>query len=320
MNTSLNSKTTVDTRRVVVFLGLAFGIAWLTGLIIYLNGGLVNSRQILPGVPLALVLLAIPYMWAPAIAHILTRLITREGWKDLGLRPHFKSGWPYWLMGWIAPGLMTIGGAAVFFLLFPAYFDPALANLPHSTFNTPALSRISPWSVFAIGTVAAILISPIANGLATLGEEFGWRAYLLPKLMPLGWRKTMLLMGVIWGVWHWPVILMGYEYGSKYPGHPWVGPLLFLWVIFALGTFLAWITLRGGSVWPAVIGHGAINGIAGLAALAVKGSPNPLLGPLPVGLIGSCVFAAMALVLFFSPLKKVTLPAVKNLDGPAPAP
>ena len=97
----------------------AFGIAWITGLIIYLTGGLTNSPQIVPGISLALVLLATAYMWAPALGNILTRLITREGWKDVGLRPHFKKGWPYWLAGWFLPAVMTLFGAAVFFVLFP---------------------------------------------------------------------------------------------------------------------------------------------------------------------------------------------------------
>ncbi len=118
--------------------------------------------------------------------------------------------------------------------------------------------------------------------------------------MPLGGRKTMLLIGLIWGIWHWPVIFMGYEYGFSYPGYPWVGPLLFLWVTFGLGIFLGWLTLRSKSVWPAVIGHAAINGIAGAAILVVIGNPNPLLGPLPVGIIGSLGYAAVSLAIFFS--------------------
>lgn len=312
MDTTQNFKAKVDTKRVLIFLCLAFGIAWLTGLIIYLKGGLTNPTQILPGIPLVLALLALPYMWAPGLAHILTRLITREGWKDLGFRPHFRMGWRYWLLGWVVPGLMTIGGAAVFFLLFPQYFDPNLETIQQHMPNSPALASVSPWTLFILETVGAMLISPILNSWATLGEEFGWRAYLLPKLLPLGWRKTMLLMAVIWGVWHWPVIFMGYEYGFKYPGFPWVGALLFVWIVFGFSVFLSWIVLRGGSIWPSVIGHSAINGIAGLAALAVKGGPNPLLGPLPVGIVGSSVYAIIALILFFSPLQKVTLPAAKN--------
>ncbi len=305
----------VDTRRVVIFLVLAYGIAWATGLIIYLNGGLVNSRLIAPGISLAVILLAVPYMGAPALAHILTRLITREGWKDVGLRPHFRHGWPYWLMGWVLPGVVTIIGGAVFYLLFPQYFDSSLKLVRESLARSPLLSSLSPWTFVAVETMIAIVISPILNALATLGEEFGWRAYLLPRLMPLGWRKAVLLLGLIWGVWHWPVIFMGYEYGFKYPGYPWVGPLLFIWFTFCAGTFLAWITLRGGSVWPAVIGHAAINGIAGISFLMLTGSPNTLLGPSPVGVIGAIGYAAVALILFFSPLGKVTLPAAQERMG-----
>jgi membrane protease YdiL (CAAX protease family) len=308
-------ETKLDARRIVIFLSLAFGIAWLTGLAIFLAGGLTNPRQLIPGVPVVLFLLVFPYMWAPALAHLLTRVLTREGWKDVSLRPRLRKGWPYWLLGWFVPGLITIGGAAIFFLLFPRYFDPSLTFIRENLLKSPVSARFSPWAIVALETFGGILIAPIANCWATFGEEFGWRAYLLPKLMPLGWQKATLLMGVIWGVWHWPVIFMGYEYGSKYPGHPWIGPLLFVWVIFLFGVFLAWIVLRGGSVWPSVIGHGALNGIAGVAALVMKGAPNPLLGPLPVGIIGSCVGAVIGLALFFSPLRKVELPAVKTLGS-----
>lgn len=79
----------LDMKRITIFLTFAFGIAWLNGLIIYLTGGLVDSPEIIPGsgITISLVLLAGGYMWAPALAHILTRLITREGWKDTYLRP-----------------------------------------------------------------------------------------------------------------------------------------------------------------------------------------------------------------------------------------
>ncbi len=317
MDTLLEQHTErkVDTRRVAVFLALAFGIAWITALIIYLTGGLADGIKLAPGLPLALILLAVPYMWAPALANILTRLITREGWKDVGIRPHFKQGWPYWLLGWVVPGLLTIIGAAVFFLIFPQYFDPALGTVREGLAKTPALSKLSPWTFAILETMGGILISPIANSIATFGEEFGWRAYLLPKLMPLGWRKAVLLLGAIWGIWHWPVIFMGYEYGFHYPGYPVVGPLLFMVMTFSFGTFLAWITLRGGSVWPAVIGHAAINGIAAISVLFVIGTPNPLLGPVPVGIIGAIGYEVLALVLFFLPLGKVTLPAARDTAG-----
>jgi uncharacterized protein len=293
--------TKIETRRIGIFLAFSFGIAWITGLVIYLTGGLSHSPQIAPGLSLALVLLATVYMWAPALGHILTRLITCEGWQELRLRPNFKPGWPYWLAAWFLPGLMTLAGAALYFIIFPRYFDPSLKYFQQLMSASPSsLSSLSPWTILIIQGAQAMLISPVLNAIATFGEEFGWRAYLLPKLMPLGGRKAVLLIGLIWGIWHWPIIFMGYEYGSAYPGYPWAGPLLFIYVAFGLGTFLAWLTLRSKSIWPAVIGHAAINGIAAIAVFATAGKPNPLLGPLPVGIIGSLGYAVVAIAIFAS--------------------
>jgi uncharacterized protein len=297
----------VDTRRIWIFLAFAFGIAWATGLVIYLTGGIVNSPKILGGsVSLALILEATAYMGAPMLAHILTRLVTHEGWKNVFLRPNFRKGWRYWLICWFGPGILTIVGMGFYFLIFPQYFDPALGVVQQLLGAAAArtgspLSTINPWLIVFAQTVQALLIAPLLNGIATFGEEFGWRAYLQPRLLPLGARKAMLLMGVIWGVWHWPIIAMGHNYGLNYVGYPWLGMLMMVWFTFLLGVFLGWAVLRAGSVWPAVIGHAAINGIAGLSALLVKGNPNPLLGPAPVGIVGSIGFIIVVLLIWLSP-------------------
>lgn len=310
---------TLDVKRIAIFLAFAFGIAWATALVIYLTGGLVKSMPLGGGITLALVLLATTYMGAPATAHILTRLITREGWKNVYLRPKFRPGWRYWLICWIAPSILIIVGMAVYFVFFPQYYDPALGTvrkLLEQNAGGIALPQIDPWTVVISQTLFAILIAPIVNGLFTLGEEFGWRAYLQPKLMALGGRKAMVLMGIIWGVWHAPVILMGYEYGFNYPGATWFGCIVFLWFTFLLGTFLGWATLRAGSVWPAVIGHAALNGFANIFVFFVQGQPNLLLGPAVNGIIGSIGFAVVALLIWLrrgaldspaSPLTEATI-------------
>jgi uncharacterized protein len=287
----------IDNKRILIFITIAFGIAWLAGLVVYLTGGLQNSPLILPGLPLSFVLISIAYMGAPALSNVLTRIITREGWSNTMLRPRFKRGWPFWVAAWLLPGVLTIFGAFVFFLLLPQYFDPQLTTL-NKMLETTAIPA---WTVIIVQTLQAIIISPLINGFFTFGEEFGWRGYLLPKLMPLGGRKAVLLSGVIWGVWHWPVIAMGHNYGLDYTGAPWLGMLAMVWFTLVAGVFLSWVTLRGGSVWPAVIGHAAINGIAGLALLLSRGEPNPLLGPLPTGLIASAGFTLVALWIFLSP-------------------
>lgn len=299
----------LDVRRIAIYLLFAFGIAWATALVIWRTGGLTDSPLLLTApfpLSLATALMATTYMFAPALAVVLTRLVTREGWGNAWLRPRLRMGWPYWLAGWIGPGILTILGGALFFAIFPRSFDPQLSALQEmldaqaAQLGQEVALPISLPMLVVAQTAQAMLIAPLLNSLFTFGEEWGWRGYLQPKLMTgLGWRRTMLLMGVIWGVWHWPLIFMGYEYGFDYPGAPWLGPLVFLWFTFVVGTFLGWLALKGKSVWPAVIGHAAINGIAALPALFVQGEPNPLLGPLPIGLIGSAGFAVVALWLFF---------------------
>lgn len=288
--------TTLDRKRIFIFLALAFGIAWAGALVIYLTGGLADS-------PFTYLILTVVYMGAPTIAHVATRVITHEGWSNLYLRPQLRREWPYWVAAWVAPGVFTIVGMVVFFALFPQYYDPEL-NVVKQMLETQAnltgqpVPETNPWMIVISQTLMGLILAPLINAFATFGEEFGWRAYLQPKLLPLGGRAAMLLMGVIWGVWHAPVIAMGHNYGTSYPGAPWGGVLMMIWFTLVLGTLLGWLTLRAGSVWPAVIGHGAINGIAALSVFFIKGTPNPLLGPTPVGVIGAVGFAVATLVLF----------------------
>lgn len=308
-NQDLIMKTNIEQKRINIFLLFAFGITWTIDLIIYLTGGLKNFSVLSPTGALMTVSMA-----APALAHILTRWITKEGWKDLYLRPRAKKVKRFWLMAWLGTPLLVLLGFAIYFLILPQYFDPTLATvsklLTQTAQQTGKTIPLTPAMFLIVQVVQAILISPIVNGLPVLGEEFGWRAYLLAKLVPYGWRRAMLEMGIIWGVWHWPVIFMGYEYGLSYPGAPWLGALIFLWFTFIVGTFLGWLTLQSRSVWPAVIAHSSINGIALLAPYLVKGQPNPLIGPSLVGLLGSLPFTLMAIWLLsrsrvFAPKKTV---------------
>jgi membrane protease YdiL (CAAX protease family) len=290
-------------KRIFIFIAFAFGISWLTALVIFLTGGLVNSPELVPGtgISLALVLLASVYMWGPALANIITRMITREGKQELWIKPNFKTGWKYWLAGWFGPGVLTILGAALFFLLFPGTFDSSLDVLKSqlAANGTPA-ELISPWQIVILQTLAAFLIAPLLNAIATFGEEFGWRAYLLPKLRSLGARKALLLSGAIWGVWHWPVIAMGHNYGLDYPGFPWLGLLAMLWFCISGGVFIGWLALKSESVWPAVVAHGALNGIAALSLFFINSSPPMLLGPTPAGVIGVLPFTLVSILILKS--------------------
>jgi membrane protease YdiL (CAAX protease family) len=294
----------VDWRRVAVYLAFAFGISWSAALVIWLTGGIAQSPALIPGVPitLSLVLIATVYMFAPAAAHVLTRLVTREGWNDLYLRPRFGGGaWRYLLLAWAGPVLLTIAGAALFFALFPGLFDPSMGvlreQLRAAEGQTGEPVPLDGSVLLALVAVQAVFVAPLINGLFTFGEEFGWRAYLQPRLMPLGPRRAMGVMGLVWGVWHWPLILMGHNYGLDHPGYPWLGLLATVWFTFTVGTFFGWLAYRGGSVWPAVLGHATVNAVAGLGLLFAAPGTSPLIGPAPVGLVGGAGFGLAALLI-----------------------
>lgn len=289
-------------KRIVIYLLISFGVSWLTALVIFLTGGLVNSPVLVAntGITLALILLATVYMWGPTIAHILTRLITREGWKDGGIKSLLKTGWKYWLIGWCAPGFLAILGALVFFMIFPGSFDPELGALQAQLSLTAADQTITPWMVVASQTLIALLLSPLLNLPATFGEEFGWRAYLLPKLAEFGKRKALILSGIIWGVWHWPVIAMGHNYGLDYSGYPWLGLLVMVWFTVSAGIFMGWLVFKSGSVWPAVFAHGSLNGMAAIGLLFLKAPASMLLGPTPAGIIGVLPFTLVSLFILLT--------------------
>lgn len=314
----------INKRRILIFLAFSFGISCATGLVIYLTGGLENSPTYnFAGIEisLALILLASAYMFGPAIASMITRLITKEGKQNLFLKPQFdEKRWIYYLASWFLPGILTILGAVLFFGLFPQYFDSDLSNLNEMLRESGQEISINPWILTVIQTLQALLISPLLNAIPTFGEEFGWRGYLQPKLMPLGGRKAVLVTGVIWGVWHWPVILMGYNYGKDYFGAPFLGPLAMVWFTLSLSVIFGWLTIKAESVWPAVIAHGALNGIASLGIIFIQGSPDPLLGPAPIGLIGGLglmLTAALLLILpdSLKPSNEITQNQSKIIDN-----
>ena len=303
----------MNKKRIIVFLICAFSISWITALVIYLTGGLTNSPVVIKSasVTLAALLLASTYMWGPAIANILTRTITKEGWNDMLLKLDFRASWRYILAAWVGTPILVMLGSALFFAFFPNYFDSGLYYLSSqlSAYLEDSSSSLV-YQFILMQVIYAIIASPLLNLISTFGEEFGWRGYLLPKLQVFGEKKAILLTGMIWGVWHWPVILMGYNYGFDYTGFPWFGLLLMVLFTTVVGIFFAWVTLKSKSVWAAVIGHGALNGIASIGVLFLTKNPPALLGPYPTGLIGMIPFliAGIFILLFaFSKEKQKTV-------------
>jgi membrane protease YdiL (CAAX protease family) len=117
-----------------------------------------------------------------------------------------------------------------------------------------------------IQVLLAFTLAPFINVLFALGEELGWRGFLFPQLTPLGQWKAMLISGIVWGVWHAPVIAQGHNY----PGYPVLG--IFMMIVFCvlLGIILSWLYLNTKSPWVAALGHGSVNAAAGLPIMFME--------------------------------------------------
>jgi len=280
-------------KRIGIFLGITFFLTWTLEFTLMANGGLTSSYAIF-------VLSAVMLM--PAISVVATRLITKEGFKDFGLKPHLKGNVRYYLAAWFGPAFLIILGALFYFLIFPSQFDPTMSqmaevyvaqglSLPEGTLLTLFITQL------AMG----IFISPILNIITTSGEEIGWRGYLLPKLMEMySPRVSIVISGIIWGLWHAPIIAMGHNYGTGYPNAPWGGILAMVVFCLFVGSFFSYLAIKTKSFLPASIAHGSLNGMAAVSVFVTMGNPSPFIGPLPVGIIGGIGFILTGALCFIS--------------------
>jgi len=155
-----------------------------------------------------------------------------------------------------------------------------------------------PANVFMIVIAAqTIILGPFLGLLVTFGEEYGWRGYLQPALMGLGRVRGVALLGVIWGVWHWPVIWMGYNY----PNHPYLGSLLMVLFCVGMAFLLGYAVLKAKGVWIAAFLHALINQSFSffMAFIFTPKDPTYAFG---IGLPGLAVFALVVGLILLDPV------------------
>ncbi|WP_440065288.1 lysostaphin resistance A-like protein [Streptosporangium sp. OZ121] len=162
--------------------------------------------------------------------------------------------------------------------------------------------------LMAVQVASMVLIAPVINSVAAFGEEWGWRGWLLPRLMPLGTWRALLVSGVIWGLWHFPLTLRGYNYPEL---GAWAAPMFIVFCV-AFGALLGWLRLYSGSVWPAVVGHGSLNASAGLMLLVGDAADPPVFAVAGItGLVGSALLAVVSALLFkYRPVERSVPAAV----------
>ncbi|WP_044957867.1 CPBP family intramembrane glutamic endopeptidase [Butyrivibrio sp. LC3010] len=277
------------------YLRWVFIIAWVMQVAIwmlYQNGGVAPGQ-----------LLMITMMWVPFLAV----LLSGEKLRGMGWKPKFKGNILALLFSWFGPAILTLIGAAVYFAIFRDQLDFGGESLMAAAGENGAAALeslkaqgLSYSQYILISTASAIIYAPLLNMFAAIGEEVGWRGYLYPVLKEkYGRGKGLLIGGIIWGIWHWPLIgFIGYEYGSDYIGFPITGMLVFCIFTIALGIFCDVVYEKSGCIWFPAILHGSINAAATIPIAICKPDVGSfrLLGPVPNGLIAGLPFIIVAIL------------------------
>jgi membrane protease YdiL (CAAX protease family) len=286
-------------KRLIIFIALTIILAWIVFLLVPICGLTYGSGA-------AVVILAVA-MFMPALSNLLTRLITKEGFGNMYLRPHFKGHVKEYLLLYFGPTALLVLSGALYFLIFPGSFDPELTNLKGMVASS-GKQGLDVSTLLIAQSLIFVVIGPIVNIIPTMGEELGWRGYLLPKLrIFLSDRTALIITGAIWGIWHLPVIVMGHNYGTGYWGYPWLGILTMIVFCVVLGIIEGYISIKLESVIPAAMIHSTVNAGAALPIIFAKSGYNPLLGPAITGLIGGLPFIVLAVILLIKAGRKMTL-------------
>ena len=359
MNTEITSQPeqaptpAVNWFRVAWFLILAFGLAWLVDLILYLNGGLANPGtklflqfQMLMPTFSALLLETFFFKgskifyrsnrgasrWFVYFYFLLTGLYLVGAIVSLISRPltitiasvlvipnllglillvvlRWKGGKNTFVDAGMAGGKARIwfgyGLAVVIFFGLQTWLnvifksgtviDLKVAFPELATSNIPA-----PMQLLTLG-INFVLVGPLLGLIITFGEEYGWRGFLQTQMTRLGRIRGVLLLGVIWGIWHWPIIWMGYNY----PGQPLIGSLFMVVYCIILAYFLAYAVFKSKGVWTAAYLHALTNQTLSFFILAVV-APTSTLYSFGIGLPALLIGAIVVLLLLRDPVWEET--------------
>ncbi len=289
----------LDRKGIFSYLAITFTLTYL------IEGALIASGFSMQGLPPAYSQLVIAgVMWIPALATVITiRFVTHEGFAITNLR--FGPWRPYVAAALLMPVIFAVIYGLTWLLGLGAPDWQLTAFRQLVTDAGGDISSAPGNGLILLGVLlVSILVGPTINGVFGFGEEFGWRGYLLPKLMPLGKVRAYSWLGVIWGLWHAPLILVGFNY----PGYPLLGILAMIGLTTAFGITLNEMTLRYRSSILAGSIHGAFNGQSyGIWRSLLFPSVNPLLGGI-AGVVGIVVWLLVGLWLARRPMPDSSYP------------
>ena len=300
----------VDWRRVGLFYAVALGGA------IVVAAGIWVMRITLGGTAalLATGVTALLYMPMPLVAGLVTERVAGNGyligreWRALRGR-FWRSYGRNALVAVMAMLAILAAGLLVAWLSGVAGL-PGAGRLVQDDAElharmielTPALAAVpelpGTMVLAGAGAVQGMLAGLTINGLFAFGEEYGWRGVLADELRPLGRVRATLLTGVLWGLWHAPIIMLGHNYGDEWR---WGILAMVVWTV-PLSFLLTWTRDRTGSVLAPSLLHGCYNGVIGLFLYLIIGG-NVLIA-LPMGVLMGVTLAVLAAIVWRLPASR----------------
>ncbi|SDS08686.1 Membrane protease YdiL, CAAX protease family [Brevibacterium siliguriense] len=285
-----------------IFAVIAFGLAWLVCLPLWLSG---KGLSDVVAVQLYGALMMFTPLIASIVASIVQRRRARARGEALASVPRCFGFWPLrpfgrviWMTVAAFLGIMVLVVLGYFLSAAFGWFSLDLSGLSGfraQVATLPGLDSV-PIGLAVIGYLLVMVISAATGVIVTIGEEFGWRGWLLTSLRPLGAWPALLIIGVVWGLWHAPLILLGYNFNRPDIS----GLALMVGGCIMVGILFGWLRLRTGSVWPAVFAHAGLNGSAGMLMIlfvnAGASNPDPALSMF-LGVSGWIVSAIVVAVL-----------------------
>ncbi|BCY17726.1 hypothetical protein hrd7_15750 [Leptolinea sp. HRD-7] len=282
-------------KKITVFLAITLTVSCLFYYLIIRSGTLMAAGG----------LYVLLLMWTPGVAGIITQLIFEHSLKGMGWKPgKFK----YLALAYVVPllyclvvyGFTWISGLGTF---------PSAEFLKDLAASYPGLSGTQGLLIF---TAIMSTLGVITSLLSALGEEIGWRGLLVPEMAEImPYTRVSLISGVIWALWHMPLIFFA-DY--RLPGVPtWYGATMFLIMVVGISFVFAWLRLKSGSLWTAAILHASHN-------LFVQAVFTPMTGqnavtPYIIDEFGCGLAIAIVIAAFLFWRKRHDLPENNHVDA-----
>ena len=277
--------------RTTLFLILTFVITYLLTGIYKLSGGDITNR-------IGFTVLGAIIMFIPTISVIIVNKLIHHEKLKTDLLISFKINKWFFIAWLILPVIMlfSLGISLIFpdviyslemagfIKRFESMLTPEQIEQMRNSLATLPINPI--WLFLLQGLIAGVTI----NAIAAFGEELGWRGFLLKEFKEMHFFKAAIIIGFIWGIWHAPLILMGYNY----PQHPKIGVFMMIIFCILITPLLIYITVKSKSVIAAAILHGTMNGTYGISLMLTDGGND-----LTVGLTGLSGFIALTVILIF---------------------